>query len=236
MGFDPQTGEVELPFADRREAGRLLASRLEAYGGSGSQAVVLGLPRGGVPVAFEVAHALRVALDVYVVRKLGAPGQAELAMGAIATGGITILNQRVMDELAVSDRQLQSVLAAETAELLRREAAYRQRRPAPALAGRTAILVDDGLATGSTMRAAIASLRAQRVRQVIAAVPVAPRETCIELERETDAAICLATPQPFLAVGQWYEEFAPPAEEEIRELLRRNATETAELGHRPLSP
>jgi putative phosphoribosyl transferase len=231
MGLGPEDAEVKLPFADRTEAGRLLARRLDGYAGSDSQAIVLGLPRGGVPVAFEVAHALHLPLDVYVVRKLGAPGYEELAMGAIATGGITILNQAVIDELAVSDGQLQSVLAAETAELLRRENAYRRERPPPALEGRTAILVDDGLATGSTMRAAIASLRAQRARQVIAAVPVAPRDTCVELERETDAAICLATPQPFVAVGQWYEEFSPPGDEEIRELLRRNATEMGEVGH-----
>jgi putative phosphoribosyl transferase len=228
MGLGPKDAEVELPFADRIVAGRLLASRLGEYAGSDSQAIVLGLPRGGVPVAFEVAQALHLPLDVYVVRKLGAPGYEELAMGAIATGGITILNQGVIDELAVSDGQLQSVLAAETAELLRRETAYRRGRPPPALEGRTAILVDDGLATGSTMRAAIASLRAQRARRVIAAVPVAPLDTCLELKRETDAAICLATPQPFVAVGQWYREFSPPRDEEIRELLRRNATE---IGH-----
>ena len=218
---------VKLPFADRREAGQLLASRLGRFAGRNREVIVLGLPRGGVPVAFEVAHALRLPLDVYVVRKLGSPGFEELAMGAIASGGIRILNQKVIDELHVDQGQVESVTAAETAELRRRETAYRQDRPAPLLEGRTAILVDDGLATGSTMRAAIASLHAQQAREVIVAVPVAPPDTCLELDRESDGAVCLATPQPFLAVGQWYEEFSPPSDEEIRELLRRNAAEMA---------
>jgi predicted phosphoribosyltransferase len=220
---------VKLPFTDRREAGRLLASRLGRYAGRDQEVIVLGLPRGGVPVAFEVAHALRLPLDVYVVRKLGSPGFEELAMGAIASGGIRVLNQKVIKELHVDQGQVESVSAAETAELMRRETAYRQDRPALLLEGRIAILVDDGLATGSTMRAAIASLQARRAREVIVAVPVAPPDTCQELERETDGAVCLATPQPFLAVGQWYEEFSPPTDEEIREQLRRNAAEMAEI-------
>ena len=220
---------VKLPFADRREAGRLLASRLEGYAGRDREVIVLGLPRGGVPVAFEVAHALRLPLDIYVVRKLGAPGLEELAMGAIASGGIRVLNQKVIDELHVNEDQVEAVLAAETAELLRRETAYRQDRPAPVLEGRIVILVDDGLATGSTMRAAIASLHARRAREVIVAVPVAPADTCVELDLESDGAVCLATPQPFLAVGQWYDEFSPPLDEEIREQLRRNAAEMAEV-------
>ena len=219
------SGEVRLPFADRKQAGRLLAGRLRRFTDEDRQAIVLGLPRGGVPVAFEVAHALRLPLDVYLVRKLGTPGFEELAMGAIATGGIRVLNRKVIEELHVSESQLESVLSAETAELLRRERAYRQDRPCPPLEGRTAILVDDGLATGSTMRAAIASLRAQRAREVIVAVPVAPPDTCAELDAESDGAICLATPQPFLAVGQWYEEFSPPSDDEIREQLMANARE-----------
>jgi putative phosphoribosyl transferase len=225
----PDFGEVRLPFADRTQAGRLLAGRLERFAEKDRRAIVLGLPRGGVPVAFEVAHALRLPMDVYLVRKLGTPGFEELAMGAIATGGIRVLNRRVIEELQVSESQLESVLSAETAELLRRERVYRKDRPCPQLEGRTAILVDDGLATGSTMRAAIASLRAQRAKEVIVAVPVAPPDTCAELGAESDGAVCLATPQPFLAVGQWYEEFSPPSDEEIQELLLANAREMAQL-------
>jgi putative phosphoribosyl transferase len=229
MDSGAEPPEVRLPFADRKQAGELLAGRLRRFAGR-DHVIVLGLPRGGVPVAFEVAHALRLPLDVYVVRKLGTPGFQELAMGAIATGGIRVLNKKVIDELHVNQRQLEAVLAAETAELLRRERTYRRDRPPLELEGRTAILVDDGLATGSTMRAAIASLRAQRVREVIVAVPVAPLEACQELDRETDGAVCLATPQPFMAVGQWYEEFSPPSDEEIQRLLRANADEIAEVG------
>ena len=227
MGSGPATEELKLPFADRTQAGRFLAARLRQFAGAARDTVVLGLPRGGVPVAFEVARALRLPLDVYVVRKLGTPGFEELAMGAIATGGARVLNRKVIEELRVTPAQLQAALAAETAELERREGAYRHDRPPLRLEGRTSILVDDGLATGSTMRAAIASLRAQRARQVVVAVPVAPTDTCRELAKETDQVVCLATPQPFLAVGQWYEEFSPPSDEEIRELLRRNAERTS---------
>jgi predicted phosphoribosyltransferase len=223
--------KVKLPFADRTQAGRLLATQLERFAGHGRQAIVLGLPRGGVPVAFEVARALRLPLDVYLVRKLGTPGFEELAMGAIATGGIRVLNKRVVDDLHISESQVEAVVAAETAELLRREHAYRQDRRPPQLEGRIAILVDDGLATGSTMRAAIASLRAQRAREVIVAVPVAPQDTCTELGKESDGVVCLATPQPFLAVGQWYQDFSPPSDDEIREQLRTNAQEMAEVGN-----
>lgn len=221
---------MKLPFADRTQAGRLLATRLKKYSGRSAEAIVLGLPRGGVPVAFEVAHALRLPLDVYVVRKLGTPGFEELAMGAIASGGVRVLNQRVINELRVRDEQVEAVVEAEGAELRRREQAYRQGRPAPELRDRVAILVDDGLATGSTMRAAIVSLRATQAREVIVAVPVAPPDTCLELDQEADQVVCLATPQPFLAVGQWYQEFSPPSDDEIRELLRRNAEEMAEVG------
>jgi putative phosphoribosyl transferase len=223
--------EVRLPFADRTQAGRMLATRLEGFARQGRQPIVLGLPRGGVPVAFEVAQALRLPLDVYLVRKLGTPGFEELAMGAIATGGIQVLNEKVIEELHITSGQLDAVLAAETAELLRREGLYRQGRPCPRLEGRTAILVDDGLATGSTMRAAIASLRAQRAWEVIVAVPVAPPDTCGELNAESDGAVCLATPQPFMAVGQWYEEFSPPSDDEIRDQLLANAREMARSDH-----
>ena len=222
---------MKLPFADRTQAGRLLAPRLDEYSGRSADVIVLGLPRGGVPVAFEVARRLRLPLDVYVVRKLGTPGFEELAMGAIASGGVRVLNQRVIDELRVREEQVDAVVATEAAELLRRERAYRQDRPAPDLKDWVAMLIDDGLATGSTVRAAIASLRAQQARQVVVAVPVAPPDTCVELSREADHVVCLATPQPFLAVGQWYQEFSPPSDETIRELLRRNAEEMAEVGH-----
>ncbi|PZR84771.1 MAG: phosphoribosyl transferase [Candidatus Nephthysia bennettiae] len=218
---------MRLPFADRTQAGRMLATRLEGFARQGRQPIVLGLPRGGVPVAFEVAQALRLPLDVYLVRKLGTPGFEELAMGAIATGGIQVLNEKVIEELHITSGQLDAVLAAETAELLRREGLYRRGRACPQLEGRTAILVDDGLATGSTMRAAIASLRAQRAWEVIVAVPVAPPDTCAELNAESDGAVCLATPRPFMAVGQWYEEFSPPSDDEIRDQLLANARDMA---------
>jgi putative phosphoribosyl transferase len=218
---------VRVSFADRREAGRRLAELLKGFAGRAGDLTVLGLPRGGVPVAYEVSHALRLPLDVYLVRKLGAPGFEELAMGAIASGGIQVLNQKVLRDLRVNQKQIDAVLEKETEELARRERVYRRGRPPPRLEGRGAILVDDGLATGSTMRAAIAALRAQMVREVFVAVPVAPRDTCLELEKESDGAFCLATPEPFLAVGQWYEEFAPPSDEEIQHLLELNAREIA---------
>jgi putative phosphoribosyl transferase len=207
-------------FLDRRDAGRMLAKQLEALAGR-DDVLVLGLPRGGVPVAFEVATALRAPLDVFVVRKLGVPGQEELAMGALASGGLRVLNQDVVRTLDISPETVDAVASREAEELTRRERLYRGDRPAPELAGKTVILIDDGLATGSTMRAAAAALRQRGPARVIVAVPVAARQTCEQLRREVDEVVCAATPSPFLAVGQWYAEFGQTSDEEVRELLRR---------------
>jgi putative phosphoribosyl transferase len=209
-----------LKFTDRVEAGRLLAEQLAAYADR-PDVVVLGLPRGGVPVAYEIAKRLHVPLDVFLVRKLGAPGQPELAMGAIASGGARVLNEDVIRYLAVSPEVIEAVARAEQVELERRERAYRGDRPTPDLHGRVVILVDDGLATGSSMRAAIAVVRTQSPSRVVVAAPVAARETCEELKREVDEIICLRTPDPFSAVGLWYEDFSQTTDEEVRELLQR---------------
>ena len=207
-------------FLDRRDAGRMLAKQLAALAGR-DDVLVLGLPRGGVPVAFEVAAALRAPLDVFVVRKLGVPGQEELAMGALASGGLRVLNQDVVRTLGISLETVDAVARRESEELMRRERLYRGDRPAPEPAGKTVILIDDGLATGSTMRAAAAALRQRGPARVIVAVPVAARQTCEQLRREVDELVCAATPSPFLAVGQWYAEFGQTSDEEVRELLRR---------------
>jgi putative phosphoribosyl transferase len=190
-----------------------------------SDLIVLGLPRGGVPVAFEVAHALHAPLDVFVVRKLGTPGQSELAMGAIATGGVRVLDPDIVRMLGISKAEIQAIAAREERELERRESAYRGERPAPSFAGRTVILVDDGLATGSTMRAGIQALRQQDPARIVAAVPVAALETCRQLEQEADEMVCAVTPQPFRAVGLWYADFSQTTDAEVRELLSRAATE-----------
>ncbi len=184
--------------------------------------LVLGLPRGGVPVAFEVAQALGAPLDVYLVRKLGVPGHHELAMGAIASGGVRVLNQGMLRSLRISPQQLDGVTRAEEAELRRQERVYRGHHPPPAVSGRTVVLVDDGLATGATMQAAVAALREAGPKEVVVAVPVAPPETCAELEAEADRVVCAVTPEPFYAVGAWYRDFSQTSEEEARELLRRN--------------
>jgi len=209
-----------LKFTDRVEAGRLLAEQLAAYADR-PDVVVLGLPREGVPVAYEIATRLHVPLDIFLVRKLGAPGQPELAMGAIASGGARVLNEDVIRYLAVSPEVIEAVARAEQVELERRERAYRGDRPTPDLHGRVVILVDDGLATGSSMRAAIAVVRTQSPARVVVAVPVAARETCDELRREVGEIICLRTPDPFSAVGLWYEDFSQTTDEEVRELLQR---------------
>ncbi len=207
-----------LKFVDRVEAGRLLAEQLGAYAGR-PDVIVMALPRGGVPVAYEIATRLRVPLDIFLVRKLGAPGQPELAMGAIATGGARVLSDDVIRYLAVSPDVIEAVARAEQVELERRERAYRGDRPTPNLHDRVVMLVDDGLATGSSMRAAIAAVKTQLPSQIVVAVPVAARETCEELKREVDTVICLRTPEPFVAVGLWYEDFSPTTDEEVRELL-----------------
>ena len=205
-------------FRDRADAGRHLLSRLEGYKGR-SDLLVLGLPRGGIPVAYEVARGLGAPLDVFLVRKLGVPGQEELAMGAIATGGVRVVNRDVVDVLRIPADVLDRAAAAEMRELERRDRSYRGDRPAPQVTGRTVILVDDGLATGSTMRAAVAALRQQGPSRVVVAVPVAAPSTCDEFRREVDEIVCVATPEPFHAVGRFYDDFSQTTDEEVRELL-----------------
>jgi putative phosphoribosyl transferase len=211
---------MEGRFANRVEAGRRLAERLSAYRGC-DDAIVLGLPRGGVPVAYEVAQRLGLPLDVFVVRKLGVPGDEELAMGAIASGNVSVLNEDVMRALPNSEAILETVTAQEKIELERREALYRQARSAPDLRGRVVILVDDGLATGATMRAAAAALRKQGVAKIVVAVPVGATETCLELDSEVDEMICAFMPEFFYGVGQFYEDFSQTTDEEVRELLAK---------------
>lgn len=207
-------------FEDRRDAGRELANRLAGYAARGD-VIVLALPRGGVPVAFEVAQALRVPLDVFVVRKLGAPGQEELALGAIASGGIRVLNDEAIEALGVPEQTINAIAARELGELERRERQYRGNRTPIDVAERVAILVDDGLATGSTMRAAALALRQLRPAKIIVAVPVASAITCERLRSDVDEVLCVNTPDNFFAVGQWYRDFAQTTDEEVRELLGR---------------
>jgi putative phosphoribosyl transferase len=216
-------------FRDRRDAGRRLAEALSAYAGRGDT-IVLALPRGGVPVGYEVARALGAPLDVYLVRKLGVPGHEELAMGAIATGGVRIVNQSVRRSLGLTEADVEAVAAEEAAELARRERLYRGDRPPPDVRGRTAILVDDGLATGSSMRAAVAALRQQGPARIVVAVPVAARETRDALAREVDDVVCVLTPGDFYAVGLWYEDFSQTTDAEVRDLLQRAAAERDAAG------
>ncbi|MGZ4108930.1 MAG: erythromycin esterase family protein [Actinomycetota bacterium] len=205
-------------FRDRRDAGRTLANLLQRYRDR-HDVVVLALPRGGVPVAYEVASALEAPLDVFLVRKLGVPGHDELAMGAIASGGVVVLNEDVVRGLGIPAETIEAVAEREGRELERRERAYRDGRPMPDVAGRTVILVDDGLATGSSMRAAIVALRERRPARIVVAVPAAPESTCRELRVEVDEVVCATTPSPFYAVGQSYWEFDQVTDEEVRELL-----------------
>ena len=205
-------------YADRREAGRALAATLQQYAGR-DDVIVLALPRGGVPVAFEVATALDAPLDVFLVRKLGTPGHPELAMGAIASGGVRVLNEEVVRWLGISPEQIDAVARDEQHELERREATYRQSGSLPSLANRIVILVDDGLATGSTMRASVQAVKPQRPARVIVAVPVGAPDTCRELRALADDVICVRTPMPFSAVGQWYLDFDQTTDDEVRALL-----------------
>jgi predicted phosphoribosyltransferase len=213
-------------FRDRAEAGAQLATRLADYANR-SDVIVLALPRGGVPVAFEVACVLHVPLDVFLVRKLGVPGHEELAMGAVASGGVRVLNHEVVEALHISHQAIESVSKEELRELERRERAYRGSRPPPDLRGRTVILVDDGLATGSSMRAAVAAVRQQDPQRVVVAVPTAAQETCEDFRREVDEMVCLTTPEPFYAVGLWYQDFSQTSDEQVSELLERAAQATS---------
>jgi predicted phosphoribosyltransferase len=210
-------------FRDRHEAGRQLAQALDRYAHH-ANTIVLALPRGGVPVAYEVARALDAPLDVFLVRKLGAPGHEELAMGAIATGGVRVVNEQVRALLHVSDDAIAHVAAREQAELERRERVYRGDAPAPTLGGRTVIIVDDGLATGSTMRAAAEALRAHGPRWLVVAVPVAAPETCNDFRDLVDDVVCVHTPERFQAVGLWYDDFSQTTDEEVRALLHAQSS------------
>ena len=211
------TGHV---YRDRRDAGRVLATSLRAHAGR-PDLLVLALPRGGVPVAAEVAEALHAPLDVFVVRKLGMPGHEEYAMGAIASGGVRVLDEQTVHRLGLSDDEVDAVTRAEQRELDRRERLYRDDRPMPELRGRTVILVDDGLATGSTMLAAVRAVRAQRPARIVVAVPTAAADTCDMLRDEADEVICADTPDAFRAVSLWYDDFSQTSDEEVRQLLQQ---------------
>lgn len=207
-------------FANRVEAGQLLAERLSRYAGR-PDVLVLALPRGGVPVASEVAQRLGAPLDVFVVRKLGVPGHEELAMGAIATGGVRVINQEVVEQLRIRPEVIDRVAAQERAELERRELAYRGHRPPPQIVGRTVIVIDDGIATGSTMRAALAALRRQHPARLIVATPTVAAATLTEIESKADEVVAVIAPEDFYGVGQWYEDFSQTTDEEVRDLLNR---------------
>ncbi len=224
---------MDLPLKDRHEAGRQLAAKLKDLRGR-NDLVVLGLPRGGVPVAYEIAMALGAPLDVFIVRKLGVPGHEELAMGAIATGHVRVLNDEVVREARITPEVIDAVAATEGRELQRRERAYRGSRPEPAVRDRTVILVDDGLATGSTMRAAVEAMRKLGPRELIVAVPVAAESTCRTFRGDVDRIVCMETPEPFYAIGLWYEDFAPTTDEEVRSLLAQAVRKTGIATLRPV--
>ena len=209
---------MQLRFEDRREAGQYLAERLLEYA-DGDEVLVLALPRGGVPVAYEVAKRLNAPLDIFTVRKLGVPGHEEYAMGAIATGGARVLNRSAVEQLRISDSVIEEVVQEEQEELERRERTYRAGRPAPEIEGRTVLLVDDGMATGSSMAAAVKALRQHRPAKIVVAVPAASRQTCAQFEDLVEDVICAITPEPFMAVGVWYERFPQTTDEEVRTLL-----------------
>ena len=220
-------------FANRRAGGRALARDLASYADR-HDVVVLGLPRGGLPVAYEVARALDAPLDAFVVRKLGVPWREELAMGALASGGACVLNDEVVDALAIDDRTIAAVLERERGELERREHMYRGERAPLEVAQRTTLVVDDGLATGATMRAAVAALRRRHARAIVIAVPVASSATCDQLAAAADEIVCARTPEPFVAVGLWYSDFSPTSDGEVRRLLESAIEDTAELRGDPV--
>lgn len=211
-----------MPFEDRKDAGKRLAAALEQYRAR-PDVIVLALPRGGLPVGFEIARELHLPMDVFVVRKLGVPGRAELAMGAIAVGGTRVINDRVMRMYSLPDAAVEAIIAKETRELNRRQTLYRGNRPWPDLRGWTVILVDDGLATGATMRAAIEALQQQLPARIVAAVPVGASDSCGEIEKAADELICLEKPAPFKAVGYWYRIFEATTDDEVRDLLAKSA-------------
>lgn len=212
-----EKGEMT-PFKDRRDAGKKLAQQLTTYAGW-QNLLILALPRGGVPVAYEIALALNAPLDIFIVRKLGLPGREELAIGAIATGGVRVLNRDIIRMLSVPDEVINFVAKRELQELQRREKLYRGNRPSPDVRDRTIILIDDGLATGASMRAAIAGLRAQQPARIIVAVPAAAQDVCETFRSEVDEVVCAITPEPFYGVGRWYENFSQTTDEEVRILL-----------------
>jgi putative phosphoribosyl transferase len=223
-------------FRDRFEAGRVLADVLLQRGYSQQQdLLVLALPRGGVPIGYEVARALSAPLEVFIVRKLGVPGHEELAMGAIASGGTQVLNEQLIRRIGLPQSVVVSVVEAELEELARREREYRDGRPPPQVRGRTVILIDDGLATGSTMRAAALALQQQDPRRIVVAVPVAAEETCDAFRDVVDDVVCAITPEPFYAVGLWYEDFSQTSDEEVRQLLARAAAERSSPQPQPLA-
>ena len=208
-----------VPFKDRRDAGKKLGQKLSAYF-ERPNGLILALPRGGVPVAYEVALALNIPLDIFIVRKLGVPGREELAFGAIASGGVRVLNSDVVRMLSIPDEVINFVAKREFQELQRREQHYRGNRPAPDVRDRTVILIDDGLATGASMRAAVAGLRAQHPARIVIAVPTAAPETCKAFQSEVDEIVCAVTPELFYGVGRWYEDFSQVTDEEVRTLLQ----------------
>jgi putative phosphoribosyl transferase len=217
-------------FRDRTAAGRVLSEQLRSYA-TKSDLLVLGLPRGGVPVAYEIAESLDAVLDVFVVRKLGVPGQEELAMGAIAAGGVRVLDMTTIAALGIPQGTIDDVAKREARELVRRERQYRGQRQAPRMTGRTVMLVDDGLATGSTMRAAVGALRAYRPAKIIVAIPVAPAEVCDQLRPLVDDLVCSMTPEPFYAVGLWYEDFSTVTDRDVRHLLAQAAEHREQASH-----
>lgn len=207
-------------FKDRADAGRKLAARLTRYADR-EDVLVLALPRGGVPVAYEVAKELKAPLDVFLVRKLGVPGHEELAMGAIASGGVRVINDELVSYLGIPYEVIEAITAIEQRELERRTLAYRDNRPSPEIEGRIIILIDDGLATGSTMRAAAASLRSKNPQRIVVAVPVSSPEACDEFRFEVDEIVCAVMPKHFRGVGLWYDDFSQTSDEEVREILTR---------------
>ena len=219
-------------FRDRAEAGRLLAKRLARYANQPG-VLILALPRGGVVVGFEIARALQAPLDIFIVRKLGVPGQEELALGAIASGGVRVLNAEIVRLLNISESEIEAIAAQEQRELERRERLYRGERPAPEVRGRTVIVVDDGIATGMTTVAALTALRKQQPARLIVAVPVAPFSTCQELSGQAEEVVCLRTPELFFAISQWYQEFPQTSDEEVRELLDRALGEKSAASREP---